>query len=94
MENKNIPNSEQQAAAPNIEKGKVILKKGVLRVICGVIALVLIFVIVKLVSPRISKKYGVYNSEPWNLILTDGKTFTGDKDQKDTTYLYIYGNTA
>ena len=92
MENKNLPNSEQQATDPNIEKGKVILKKGVLRVICGVIALVLIFVIVKLVSPRISKKYGVYNSEPWNLILTDGKTFTGDKDQKDTTYLYIYNS--
>ena len=92
MENKNIPNSEQQATDPNIEKGKVILKKGVLRVICGVIALVLIFVIVKLVSPRISKKYGVYNSEPWNLILTDGKTFTGDKDQKDITYLYIYNS--
>ena len=60
-------------------------------IVGAIIAGIIVFLLIhRIVSGPLSDYYGMYSgSSDWGLVITDGKTFTGENSKKDETYIYI-----
>lgn len=80
--------SFEQGKETGSKKRKII----VIGAVIGLLAIIILLFAILINSQTLRSYYGVYESDRWTLIVTDGETFLGDKAYKSETYAYIYNS--